>query len=155
MAGLCPEGHNPAMRITRWPHKLRRFSELSIADKWLFLRAVFWLAVARIELAKAPLERLATGSAQFVQKVPDPELLHRIGFAVAAASANVPWRSDCFPQALAARSLLARYGYPAAIHLGVERTGETELAGHAWVTCGDVIVVGGEELDRYTEMSSM
>lgn len=143
------------MWIARLPRKLRRFGDLSLADKWLLLRAVLWLMVARVKLAMVPLERLAGGSVQMGEARPDPELLRRIGFAVNSAAANLPWRSDCFPRALAARSLLNRYGYPATVHLGVDRVGESDLVGHAWVTCGETVVVGGEELDRYTETLSL
>ena len=94
------------MPITRLPEKLRRFGGLSLAEKWLFGRAVAGLAFARVQLAVTPFERLAkrlsdeTGSENTQA---DPDLLQRVGFAVAAAANNVPWRSDCFPQAIAAR----------------------------------------------------
>ena len=155
MAGLCLEGHNGAMRIARLAEKLLRFGELSLADKWLFGRAVVELAFARVQLATTPFERLArrlsdeTGS---VNTQADPELLQRVGFAVAAAANNVPWRSDCFPQTLAAHFLLKRFGYESTIHFGVDRTGGAELDAHAWLSCGDTIVTGGGELQRYTEL---
>ena len=41
------------MHIRDWPRKLRRFGALSLADKWLFLRAVTWLAIARAWLLQA------------------------------------------------------------------------------------------------------
>ena len=83
---------------------------------------------------------------------PEPELLRRIGCAVSAAAANVPWRSDCFPQCIAGWMLLKHYGYNSTIHLGVEKKGKDYLAGHAWLTNGGKVVVGGENLDRYTQM---
>ena len=141
------------MRIACITHKLRRFGELSPPDKLLFLRAIFWLAVARVRLSVTPFQELAAGLAHEVQETEaDAELLRRVGFAVSAAAANVPWRSDCFPQTLAARSLLKALGYASTIHLGVDRVGGDELLGHAWLTCGETVVVGGEDLDRYTEM---
>ena len=48
--------------------------------------------------------------------------------------------------------LLKRYGYGSTIHFGVERVGEGDLAGHAWLTCGDTVVTGDTDLDRYTEI---
>ena len=153
MAGLCLGGHNPAMSIARLPHKLRRFGALSFADKWLLLRAVSWLAVARVWLLVAPFRHVATRlSGDSEHKDVDPVLLQRIRAAVSAAGANVPWRSDCFPQAIAARALLRSYGYASTIHLGVEKPNASELAGHAWLSCGDAIVTGGEDLDRYVEV---
>ncbi len=139
------------MQISR---KLRRFGKLSPADRWLFLRAICALAMARMQLATLPFERLSArlsdGDVQGVAH-PDPEFPQRVAFAVRSAAANVPWDATCLPQAIAARALLQRHGYRPTIHLGVERLGDDALAGHAWLTCGDAIVLGGENLGRYTE----
>jgi len=141
------------MRIARLQHKLRRFGELSGPDKGLLLRAVVWLAIARVRLAVTPFPKLVERlSSEQGDSEPDVDLLNRVGFAVTMAGANVPWRSDCFPQTIAARSILKRYGYASTVHLGVERVGEEELLGHAWLTCADTVVTGGAELDRYTEV---
>ena len=53
---------------------------------------------------------------------------------------------------LIARMLLKRYGYASTIHFGVERAGEDVLNGHAWLTCGETVVTGGAELNRYAEI---
>lgn len=147
--------HNPAMRSSRWQWKLRRFGDLRTSDKWLFLRAIAALAIARVQLSTMPFERLAARLSDGGKEGNgnhDPELLRRIAFAVTTAAANVPWRSTCLPQAIAARALLKSYGEFPTIHLGVERPGDDSLAGHAWLTCGDAVVIGGEHLGRYTEI---
>ena len=141
------------MCIARLQNKLRRFGELSGPDQWLLLRAAVWLAVARLRLVVTPFQKLATRlAAEEGGSEPDPDLIHRVGFAVSTAAANVPWRSDCFPQTIAARSILKRYGYTSTVHLGVDRVGTNDLLGHAWLTCGDTVVTGGADLDRYTEV---
>ena len=135
--------------------KLGKFGQLSAADQWLVVRAAFWLGIARLRLAISPFRRLAKGLARDSDAPSvdaDPEFIERVGFAVRAAANNVPWRSDCFPQTIAARTLLSRKGYATTIHLGVEKDGEGDIAGHAWLTCGEVVVTGGDDLDRYTEM---
>jgi hypothetical protein len=144
------------MRNSQWQRKLQRFGSLSRADKWLFLRAVAELALARIRLSTTPWERLAPriaadGGQQRSGSL-DPELLRRIAFAVQAAAANVPWRATCLPQALAAQALLKRHGYFPTIHLGVERVGDDALDSHAWLTCDGAVVIGGEHLGRFTEI---
>ena len=129
--------------------------QLDGADKWLLLRAKIWLAIARIMLVAMSFERLSARLSverNSTQIKPDQDLLQRIGFAVSAAANNVPWRSDCFPQTIAARMLLKRFGYATTIHFGVDRVGEEGLEGHAWLTCGETVVTGGEDLDRYTEV---
>ena len=135
--------------------KLAKFGQLPTADRRLVLRAVIWLGIARIMLITMPFQRLSERLAaepNSAANQPDPAFVQRVGFAVRAAANNVPWRSDCFPQTIAARMLLNRRGYASTIHLGVEKAGEDGIAGHAWLTCGDMIVTGGEDLDRYTEM---
>ena len=147
--------HNPAMRTSHWQRKLRRFGDLRTSDKWLFLRAIAALAIARVQLSTMPFERLAARLSDGGKEGDgnhDPELLKRIAFAVTTAAANVPWRSTCLPKAIAARALLKSYGHFPTIHLGVERPGDDALAGHAWLTCGDAMVIGGEHLGRYTEI---
>lgn len=141
------------MGIGKWPRKLRRFGKLSLADKWLFVRAAFWLAVARVWLAFVPFPKLARRlSSKPAFADADPDLLRRIGFAVSAAGANVPWRSDCFPQSIAAYKLLQRHGYSSTIHLGVDKEGEEDLLAHAWLSCGDTVVTGAAERDRFAEI---
>ena len=128
-------------------------AKLSLADKWLFLRAVLWLAVARIWLAFVPFPELARRlSSKSGTAVADPEFVGRVGVAISAAGANVPWRSDCFPQSIAAYKLLQRHGCASTIHLGVDKAGKDQLLAHAWLTCGKTIVTGGAERDRYVEI---
>ena len=143
------------MGIVRWKEELARFGQLSGADKWLLLRATAWLAVACIMLIVMPFRRLSARLSAEINPAspePDPEMLQRIGRAVSVAAGRVPWRSDCFPQTIAACMLLKRHGCASTVHLGVERKGDDELTGHAWLTCGETVVTGGEELDRYTEI---
>jgi hypothetical protein len=120
----------------------------------MLLHATLWLAMARITLFVMPFRKLAASLSRgqnAAGSTPDPELLERIGYAVGAAAGNVPWRSDCFPQSIAGWMLLKHHGYNSTIHLGVKRVGDGALEGHAWLTCGDVVVTGGEGLDRYVE----
>ena len=148
------------MKASRWQGKVRRFADLPAADKSLFFRAVIELTIARVQLANLSFERLAarlasdgaTNDELQDNARPDPGLPLRIAFAIRAAAANLPWRPNCFPQAIAGRALLRRHGFAPTIHLGVERIGDDALAGHAWLSCGDTIVLGGEELGRYTEI---
>ena len=146
------------MSNVRRTNKWRRFMQLDGVDKWLLLRAAGWLAIARIMLVVMPFRRLAarlSSESGSSHTEPDQEMLQRISYTVSAAANNVPWRSDCFPQTIAARMLLKRYGYASIIHLGVELVGEDALSGHAWLTCGETVVTGAAELDRYTQVHSL
>lgn len=140
---------------SRWQDKLTKFRQLDGADKWFLVRAAAWLLIARAMLVVVSFRHLAERlSAEHDDKgaEPDPELLRRVGYAVSVAANHLPWRSDCFPQTIAARMLLMRHGYTSTIHFGVERVGDDVLNGHAWLTCGDTVVTGGAELERFTEL---
>ena len=142
----------------KWQEKIEKFRALDAADKWMLLHATVWLALACIMLLVLPFQQLAkrlSAGEQPAETRPEPELLRRIGYAVRTSAANVPWRSDCFPQSIAGWMLLKHHGYNSTIHLGVEKKGNEELAGHAWLICGGIVVTGGEGLDQYAEIHSL
>lgn len=72
-----------------------------------------------------------------------------VGAAIEWASRHTPWRSNCLAKALAGRAMLARRGVPAALVLGVKRSGE-RLEAHAWLYAGERIVTGGAERPDFT-----
>ena len=72
--------------------------------------------------------------------------------AVRRVSRVVPG-ATCLTQALAARLLLSRYGYPAHLQIGVVRTPEGELRAHAWLESEGRVVLGAAELEGYTPLN--
>jgi hypothetical protein len=76
----------------------------------------------------------------------------QIGRVVTVAAAHAPWRADCYPQALTARTFLAARRIPHVVSFGVRRDGDA-LVAHAWVHAGTVEVTGGSGAD-YTEVGS-
>ena len=135
---------------------LAKFRRLESRDKRMVLQAALALAVARLKLWRFSFQQLSEQLEDVhpgATDIADPEFLSRLSYAIGAAAGHVPWRSDCFPQCIAARALLTKEGLSSTIHLGVERVGETDLEGHAWLTCGEFVVTGGgANLDRFTEV---
>lgn len=135
--------------------KIAKFARLKAPDKWLLIRAAAWLAVARIMLARNSFDSLSEKLQRrqtAVNKPGDSRYFERVRYAIAAASANVPWRSDCFPQSIAGYLLLRRDGFAPVIHFGIAREEGENLDGHAWLTCGDFVVTGGAEVHRFSEI---
>lgn len=66
-----------------------------------------------------------------------------IGAATGIAAGRTPWRSLCFPQALACAVQLRLARIPHAVDFGLRRHDGALLA-HAWVTVGDDVVLGGD-----------
>jgi hypothetical protein len=49
----------------------------------------------------------------------------------------------CLIKALAGRSLLARYGYPATLRIGIKRDAAGQFTSHAWLEQNGCAVLGG------------
>ncbi len=56
----------------------------------------------------------------------------------------------CFPQTLAAYTLLRRRGVTSTMVYGVARSPERELIAHTWLQVGDKIVTGGDSAVKFT-----
>jgi len=67
----------------------------------------------------------------------------RTAWAVRVAAWLVPFAS-CLTQAQACQILLARQGYPSTLCLGVRQTSAGQVRAHAWLTCANAMVVGGD-----------
>ena len=72
--------------------------------------------------------------------------IEAVSRAVEVASKRVPWRAVCFQQGLALQWMLRRRGFDARLHYGVGYAGSAELQAHVWVTVGDEIVIGAEQV---------
>ena len=126
--------------------------------EWLDLTvAIFELGLARLRLRRID-PRSVIGRET---TAPDPVHAHagtdvrveRIRKAVARASHRLPWRADCLVQALAAQRWLRRYGIASRIMIGAHERGLDPFEAHAWLTCGDVIVTGGD-VGGYTPLQA-
>jgi len=83
---------------------------------------------------------------------PDPTARsERICWAVAAAAQYVP-AATCLTQALAAQVLLTRAGVQCRSYIGVRRDAAGIFAAHAWVACGDRVVVGARGHEEFTPL---
>jgi hypothetical protein len=137
--------------------RLGKFLRLPPADRRLLVTAALVQAAIRLGLALLPyrklrglVDRLALTSPQPAPPV-SPE---RIAQAVTRASRAVPG-ATCLTQALAAKVLLERRGYPARVRVGISRTGGAPLLAHAWVESEGRILLGGTDLARYTPLSAL
>jgi hypothetical protein len=88
-----------------------------------------------------------------------PETVARaaaVGWAVRAAASYTPWESTCLVQALAATMLLRLRGIDCTLYLGVARDRVTPeaITAHAWLRCGELLLTGAAERERYTPVAS-
>lgn len=135
--------HRPLWR--RLSHFLRR----PWRDQSLFIQAYLLLGLARLAINALPFPKLTKYlGVSKVESSADLPVLHleearRVAWAVRSASRYTPWKSNCFPQAIAAKYLLKRKGIASTLYLGAAFKARTELEAHAWLRCGPFYVTGG------------
>lgn len=82
-----------------------------------------------------------------------------IGRTVALAARYAPFRSDCYPRALAAALMCRLWRLPYALYFGLaaelpEGASPSGFSAHAWVTSGPVMLTGGaQSFARYRVVS--
>jgi Transglutaminase-like superfamily len=123
----------------------------------LFIEAMLWLAVARAAILTVPfrwitrLFALIPGDGDIAMDLRSGEMVQRISWALRVASARSPWNSTCLAQALAGTRMLRRRRIPATLAMAVAKRAEEpgSLEAHAWLSCGDVILTGAADHERY------
>ena len=102
----------------------------------------------------ASLRRWATRLARprDTSPVAAPLPAERIAWAVSAVGRRVPGGGNCLARALTAQTLLARYGYPARLRIGVAHTTQQGFHAHAWVETRDGVVLRESTLERFTAL---
>jgi hypothetical protein len=126
-----------------------RFQSLTPAERRLVVEASVLLGLVWIGLRTCTFASLRRALA-FIANRPSrkpAEPLPVIAWAVEASARRLPGHRTCLIRALAAHVMLRRRAYTSEVHLGLRRTTDSShrLDGHAWVTCGEEVVVGGVE----------
>ncbi len=130
-------------------------------DRQLLIKAALLVSAVRLGLWILPfqivlrmLEVQKKKTAAFEEANPAASL-DRCIWAVKAASQYLP-AATCLTQALAAKTLLTKKGYPADLRIGVLKTKEGQLEAHAWVESDGKIVIGDlPDLARYNALPSL
>jgi hypothetical protein len=138
--------------------KVRSFAGVPLFTKLWLVPAWIELGLSRALILVVPFRTLAPrlGTAQGTAAnvpllTPAQEARARaIGRTIRLAARYTPWTSNCFPQAVVARTMLGMHGIPYAIHFGLMPDGNAGMRAHAWVVAGRVPVTGGHSFHRYT-----
>lgn len=140
--------------------RLRKFLELTAADRRLLLEAAFWLGVARLAVFTLPFRRIAPYLGRHMAQSPDglasqhQDLVERTSWAVQTASRHLPWECTCLAQAMAGKAVLKRRGVPNTLYLGLVKADEAQLRAHAWLRCGGRILTGWQAMGEFAVIST-
>jgi Transglutaminase-like superfamily len=142
------KGESMVMQIETLRHLPNRDRRLVLNTMWLLWRVQLslWFSPA---LALETYHRIMVNRSSS-QHAP----VYQILWAIQTASRFIP-KVTSLTEALAAKALLARYGYDSKLHVGVLKAG-TALEAHAWLTqSGDVLLGELEDLTSYRPLSTI
>ena len=134
---------------------LRKFLSLPASERYILVRAFFLLIFIRLGLWLLPfrtlqriMERLFPNPVTSYRHSPSPE---KFSWAVISVSQYIPY-ATCLAQALTLQTLLSREGIHSDLGIGVARDDAALIAAHAWLEVDGLVVIGGQERDRYTQL---
>jgi Transglutaminase-like superfamily len=139
---------------------LCKFLLLKPTERRLLLRTALLLWAARLGLWLLPLPTLRRLLTKLRGQEPvlaegNSKNIEAITWAIAVAGLYVP-AATCLTRALAGQILLAQYGEPAFLRIGVAKNEAGKLQAHAWVESRGRIVIGdSRDLFRYTRLLSV
>jgi hypothetical protein len=122
---------------------------LKTADQWLLVQVSSLMLALHVALRLLPfttvrrqLDRVAGRGRRREAAARGREVeARRIIWAVRAAASRLPG-TTCLIEALAADTMLRRWGHPSSLRIGVRRGSLAALDAHAWVDCNGRTVVG-------------
>lgn len=110
----------------------------------LTLEAFALLMLVKVGLSAMPYSKLARFLPAPGTRPADGWVKTRTARAMNRASAWFP-AATCLPQALAGSALLALQGYDSRVRIGVAALPNRRLKAHAWLLCGDDVIIGDSE----------
>jgi hypothetical protein len=141
----------------------RKIARRGLPDLLLAALAFVLLVFFRVCLVAIPVRRII----QAVTPAPDRggtkpadaaasdralQLALRVQWAVSAVARHSFVEFVCFPQTLAAYTLLRWRRVNSTMVYGVARSPKGDLIAHTWLEVGDKIVTGGEGAPRFTSV---
>lgn len=126
---------------------LAKFIGYSSERKGLVAEALVLSAYYRYLIRKKPFKSYCSsiGTERYEtaeERIADP-VLRETKYAVASVCKRTPWESKCLVQALTAKKMLNRRGFPCTLYMGVMPDKEKGMVAHAWLRCGTAYVTGG------------
>lgn len=137
--------------------RLKKLLHLKLSDVSLFIQCVYFLSLSKLKIKRTSFKEVAPTLGNLNKDIRNElsnseyEIAEKIRLATMRASRVVPFRSVCMDQAMTGVVLLKKHRIPCTLFLGVRKkeTGKG-LDAHAWVVCGNKIILGGQKSKFYT-----
>ena len=138
-------------------NRIQKLFKLTFADWLLLAQCFYFLALSKRKIKFLTFQKVAPTLGNLNQDVrfdltpTEYAESEKIRLFTMRASRLVPWRSVCMDQAMTGIILLKKKHIPCTLYMGVRKKDEGQgLDAHAWVVCGDKIVLGGQKSLFYT-----
>lgn len=145
-----------------------RYFHKPAAERGLLREALWLLALTRFKIAFLPFrvlhrsirsvhehqqEKPANKSSDDMSRTRKRQA-QQIARTVLAVSRRLPWNATCLVQAASAKIMLNRRGVQGTLYLGVAKNSCGRLVPHAWLESGGKVLLGGDEIEKYTVVST-
>ena len=142
---------------TLWRSDLQKLFSRPVRDWLLLAEAGCWLGVMRAAILIFRFQKIAGWLGLSISPdcpspaQPQDQEAGRVGWALQVMAPRTFWESACLAQSLACAQMLNRRRIPGLLYLGVALglAPDKKFAAHAWMRCGDNILVGGEGHERF------
>lgn len=135
-----------------------KFWRMPITEKMLRGKTLLHIVAVRLALWVLPFRTVRNLAQRMAVRSRRPGSrkvgLDRLIYAVVTTSQYVPG-ATCLTQALAAQILVSRYGYATRLNIGVAKVAPGPFEAHAWLEYDGVVILGGEDTNRYTPLLAM
>jgi len=131
-----------------------------VSEQGLYLEAGCLLGASRLAILILPFRWIAPflgrhmASSDENDKHGEKQTVISVARAILTMSRHLPWESKCLVQAISGKMMLGRRQIPSTLYLGVAKEENGDLNAHAWLRAGDIILLGGGGLDRFTVVST-
>ncbi len=141
--------------------KIKTFFRLSPVTQLLFIEALFLLPLCQCSVKLLHFKHLIKlfklkpcNTPSSSQITTSKDIVELVGWVIyKALSIPGPSRARCLAQALTARILLHQQGQKCVLTIGAAIGDQTMIA-HAWLYCGEIVVAGKKEIEKYQKIAS-
>jgi hypothetical protein len=129
-------------------------NSLSATRYLVYLEVLVLSLFARLFVVSFPLSAISKRLTRTSEKVEVAQDISSLVIAVSKVSKYIPWRCKCYEQGIILKLMLNRRHVESTLLFGVSQSVEGKLSAHAWVKCGDEVVLGGGNLASFKVIAS-
>lgn len=139
--------------------KIKNFFKMPLIDKKMFFEAYILSGIYRFTILVIPFKKLrkyiGIYKKESSREIPTEQyrVAKKVLSAVNMATTRTPWESKCLVRALTTQKMLKKRKIYTTLYLGVGKDKENKMLAHAWLRCGETILTGGLEMDRFQEVA--